>query len=113
MTLTHGRWAIPSIDGAALKRAHETPGTPQPFGDNQGLPAWCTASLVWDVDGVLLLEVLAWRPGRNPHPIMSDLADQLSALGWKQAPQPSAGPLPWARPDGVTCPGAWSTWVTP
>ena len=44
--------------------------------------------------------------------VMLDLADQMSARGWRQE---AAGTMRCNRRDGVECRGAWSTWrkVTP
>lgn len=101
---------LPTLNTSMLRRALHDAGASK-HGAARDLPAWATASLTYDVDGVLQLEVLSHRPGRNPGPIMSAIADGLSEAGWTQAPAPSSGRLPWNRPDGVGCPGVWSAWV--
>jgi hypothetical protein len=97
----------PSIRRAAIDAAKRNPGVPQSTAARD-MPAWATASLVWDVDGILLLEVMSWRPGRSCLEVMRHLSDQLAELGWTQLDP--AGAMPWHRPDGVICPGLWSTW---
>lgn len=97
----------PTLYRPAMGRVAANPGMPQQAIATD-LPDWATASLVYDVDGVLLLEVLCWRPNRNPVPVISALCDGLSALGWGQT---AKGALPWTRPDGVGCPGGWVTFV--
>ena len=97
----------PSIRSGALERAIREHGRPQQPAARD-LPDWCTASVTYDVDEVLLLEVLCWRPSRSPLEVVGHLADQLSALGWREQ---AHGPLPWHRPDGVMCSGCWVTWT--
>ena len=96
-----------SINRIALRAALSNPGTPQANAAHD-LPPWITASLTYDVDEVLLLEVLCWRPGRSPSRVMGEIADHLSALGWREQ---ANGPLPWHRSDGVGCAGGWITWT--
>ena len=103
------RWAVPSIDQTVLSNALDPAnrGKPQPRAA-VSLPSWATASVVFDVDGVLLLEVRCWRPNRSPSDLLSALADQLSALHWRELQH---GPLTHHRSDGVGCPGAWASWT--
>jgi hypothetical protein len=97
----------PRINAGALFHARQEPGVPQQPAA-RGLPEWATASVVWDVDGVLLLEVMSWRPSRSVSRILGDLANSLSEQGWAEE---AHGALPWTRPDGVGCPGGWISFV--
>jgi hypothetical protein len=96
----------PRILPGAILAAVEDPGAMK-VRAAAGLPEWVTASVVYDVDGVLLLEVLSARPSRGVASVLGSLADSLSELGWREQQH---GALPWTRPDGVGCPGGWITW---
>ena len=97
----------PRILPGALRAAIADPGTrKEPAA--MGLPEWAAASVVYDVDGVLLIEVLSARPSRGVGTVLGHLANSLSEDGWREQQH---GALPWTRPDGVGCPGGWITWT--
>lgn len=104
------RWAIPSLKPGAIADAMSKPGHRVENVAND-LPPYMSASLVWDVDEVLMLDVRSRRPDKSCAPAMRDLSDQLSELGWVQV---AAGPLPHVREDGAMGAGLWVTMeVTP
>ena len=107
---THHRWAISSIRTwtlAAVQLPENHGCTLEDVAND--LPPWARASLTYDVDGVLMLEVRCLQPHRSPTGIVVDLSDQLSALGWTAT---ANGPMPHVREVSVViCPGAWVTYA--
>lgn len=99
---------LPTLDRYALDLAQRGPGTTVGGMTARDLPAWCTAHLTYDVDGVLTLDVRAHRPGRDPSDVHRHLCDQLSELGWSGLQH---GPLPHTTRDGLQLVGVWSTWA--
>ena len=105
------RWAIPSLRPEVVDLSMLQPGTTIYAAANDA-PRWAAVSVTYDIDEALLLEVAARRPDKDAAAVMLDLADQMSARGWRQE---AAGTMRCNRRDGVECRGAWSTWrkVTP
>ncbi len=97
----------PTINVMALQAALDEPGRCRHQAAFD-LPPWVKASMQYDIDHVLMLEVHTDRLDKGPLVTMQTLADQLSELGWKQQ---AWGPCERTRHDGVNVAFCWSTWV--